>query len=155
MVYARSTPFNPLRRFAATSALIALLSPLVAAGEDDDSLGKQPLTETRREMLQEYKFTPAGTKTAALPSSLISEAPALPKTGVSTPRDVVRMAPFEVRESAETSATLSSAAAPKPDTPGGRAAAKLGIGVHHLEIGKVHVFVNTIFYLPFLVGFEW
>ncbi len=65
------------------------------------------------------------------------------------------MAPFEVRETGASNAAPRPVASRISDTPGGRAAAKLGIGVHHLEIGRVHVFVNTLFYVPFLVGFEW
>ncbi len=150
-----AAPFPPLRRFVATSAFIALLSPSFAVAEGDDSHRTQPLTDTRREMLEEYKFTPPGSRGAAPPSSLHSDAPASPQAHDSTLRDTVKMAPFEVREAGTPNVTLEPAAVPKSDGGAGRAAARLGIGVHHIEIGKVHVFVNTIFFVPFLVGFDW
>jgi hypothetical protein len=139
-------------RFAAPFALIALLSPLLAGADEN---GEHALTDTRREMLQEYKFAPPGTKAAALPTSLNSEAPAVGNSGTQTPKDVIRMAPFEVSETGGSIAALGPASVARSDTPAERAAVKLGTGVHHIEFGKVHVIVNTILYVPFLVGFEW
>jgi hypothetical protein len=142
-----------LKRIAAFSAVVVLLSPFLAQGDEAASSSAPPLTDIRKEMLSEYKFAPSGTKAAPLPTSLHSDAPAQLSGAAPTGRDVVRMAPFEVRE--------TSAAAFMPFAPAisagtrATAASKLGIGVHHMLLGKVHVFVSTLFYVPILVGFEW
>jgi hypothetical protein len=89
-----------LRRIAATTAVLAFLSPFIAEGAD---AGASPVaaapaepapTDIRREMLLEYKFTPAGAKVTPLPSSLHSDAPA----EAAEPADVVRLEPFKVSD---------------------------------------------------------
>jgi hypothetical protein len=106
-------------------------------------------------MLSEYKFTPSGTKAAPLPSSLRSEAPPDSPAIIPAAKDVVSMAPFEVRETGASNAALMPVAPKKPDNPQAVAAAKLGIGIHYMRLGKVRLFVNTIFYVPILIGFDW
>jgi hypothetical protein len=106
-------------------------------------------------MISEYKFAPPGTKPAALPSSLNSIAPAQPPTDKPSGRDVVAMEPYEVRETGAGTSAFLPLSPSKPDSPRTSAAAKLGIGLHRFHVGKLHCFVNTIFYVPILVGFEW
>ncbi len=138
----------PLRRIAATTAVLVLFYPFRTEGADPDcgrSCGTH-LTDIRREMLQEYRFAPQGTPVTPLPTSLHSDAPA-----VHASPDIVRMEPFEVRDVQAAPPVESS----PPDKPAATAATRLGIGAHHMKLGKVHLTVNTIFYVPFLVGFEW
>ena len=35
------------------------------------------------------------------------------------------------------------------------AASKMGIGVHTFRVGKLRIFVSTLFYLPFQGGIAW
>jgi hypothetical protein len=105
-------------------------------------------------MLSEYTYAPQGPKPTPAPDSLHSSAtPAL--RGTPLPRnDAIAMAPFEVSGSKMTGGAslmaLAEPAAPRPTVT-----EKLGIGVHHFKLGKVHMFTKTVFYIPFLIGIEW
>ena len=146
-----------MRRTAATTAALAFLLPLLAGGADFASSGtaaaaaEPPLTDIRREMLSEYRFSPPGTEAAPLPTSLHSEAPAPPDGG----KDIVSMEPFEVHESRPLNSAYPPLAQKEPDKAPSTVAAKLGIGTHSVQLGKVRLFVNTVFYVPFLAGFSW
>jgi hypothetical protein len=106
-------------------------------------------------MLSEYKFAPPGTKVTALPTSLHSEAPPPSPAPAENGKDVVRMEPFEVHESGMSNAAYLPLARRAPDKPPATVASKLGIGEHSVEVGKVHAFVVTVFYVPILAGFSW
>lgn len=137
-------------RFATALSILAFLSPLVAEAQD---VGP-PQTNVRGEMLSEYRFAPLESKSAAMPTALQSDSPPLPVLQ-QTKGDVVKMEPFEVRESGSSNAAYlpleRSSPAKKPAT----VASKLGIGERDFKVGKVHAFVVTIFYIPFVAGFSW
>jgi hypothetical protein len=102
-------------------------------------------------MLLEYKFTPPGAKVTPLPSSLHSDAPA----EAASPAEVVRMEPYTVSDTRAPTAGSLGAIQDKAATPASVAAAKLGIGVHQVKLGKLRLHVSTILYVPFLIGFDW
>jgi hypothetical protein len=142
-------------RRTATAAFTVLLATLPARGAEETPATEPLLSDVRQEMLAEYKFTAAGTKAAPLPSSLHSDAPAEVETIARARKDVVTMAPFEVRDSGVPPLALMPAVSESQAPERKTVAAKLGIGIHRLDVGKVHMFVNTVFFVPFLVGFEW
>jgi hypothetical protein len=142
-------------RLTAASIIVVFLLPILAEGQDAASpQTEKPSNEIRGEMLSEYRFTPSGSKPAAIPTALQSDVPPLP-VSQDTNGDVVKMDPFEVRDSASSSAAylpLERAASVKaPST----VASKLGIGEHDFKVGKVHAFVITILYVPIVAGFSW
>jgi hypothetical protein len=147
-----STPF--LRQKFAAAALFAVLSPLLSLGAED-AVSNSPPTEIRREMLLEYKFTAPGDKAAEAPSSLHSEATVRPLTGFPPGKDIVQMAQYEVREGGMPTPSLLPTAPIRAAGAPATVAGKLGIGVHYLQLGKVRLFVNTVLYVPFLIGFDW
>jgi hypothetical protein len=144
-----------VRRTAVTAVFTVLLASLRVRGAEETTAPQPLLSDVRQEMLSEYKFTAPGTKAAPLPSSLHSDAPAEAGMIAKARRDVVTMAPFEVRDSGVPPLALMPAVSESRSPERKTVAAKLGIGVHRLDFGKVHMFVNTVFYVPFLVGFEW
>jgi len=146
----------PLRTVAASTTVIVLLSPFILSGEEASSANTaNTLTEIRRELLSEYKFSPPGTKATTLPTSLHSEGPPAISVPATNKKDVVRMEPFEVHESGVSNSAYQPLSDKAPDTPSATLASRFGIGVHHFQIGKTHMFVSTIFYVPFIAGFEW
>jgi len=148
--------FIPLSRFAAPSIAIILCSPFFVEGADSAPPSAEPvLTEVRREMLSEYRYAPPGAKAFLAPSSLHSDARPLVATPAATGADVVKMAPFEVREAGAPQSPYIPLAQTESEKTPSSVAAKLGIGTHHMDLGKVHLFATTIFYVPILVGFEW
>jgi hypothetical protein len=144
-----------VKRFATASSIVIFLLPIVVEGQEaPSSQADRPLTAIRGEMLSEYRFTPPGTKPSALPTSLQSDSPPLPVSPAGS-GDVVKMAPFEVRESALSVAALQSIEQPSPEKPPATVASKLGIGERDFMVGNVHAFVISIFYVPFIAGFSW
>jgi hypothetical protein len=142
-------------RFAIASSVVVLLLPIAFKGQEAPmAQADRPLTDIRGEMLSEYRFAPPGAKPAALPTSLQSDSPPLPAPTASS-GDVVKMAPFEVRESALSTAALQSIEQPSPAKPPATVASKLGIGERDFMVGNVHAFVISIFYVPFIAGFSW
>jgi hypothetical protein len=139
-------------RLAPPCLFVVLLFPFMVEGQEAPP-PEAALTDIRNEMLAEYKYAAPGNKTAALPTSLQSESPKIYASG--TEKDVVKMEAFEVRESGLSSAAYQSAEQQSPSKPPATVASKLGIGEHDFEVGKVHAFVVTIFYVPFIAGFKW
>lgn len=105
-------------------------------------------------MLSEYKFAPPGTKPLTLPTSFQSDAPPVPVPSGSS-GEIVKMEAFEVRESTLSIAAFDSPGRKSSNKPPATVAGKLGIGEHDFEVGKLHAFVITIFYVPFVAGFSW
>ena len=112
------------------------------------------LTPIRREMLAEYPYTPEGTPIANLPTSLHSNAPALPTVAV-TDADAVQMDRYVVLESRDAVWPHAIPPASAPAAAPRTVASKLGIGIHKVQVGKVELFATTVFYVPILVGFAW
>jgi hypothetical protein len=102
-------------------------------------------------MLLEYHFQQPGAKPAQAPTSLQSEVPAPLPTLVRS-KDAVQMAPMEV-----TGARMADLGgwAPAPAQEPATVASKLGMGLKRMKLGKAHVFVYRIFYVPYLIGIEW
>lgn len=133
-----------------TLVICAAGFPLWASGADADPAA---LTPMRREMLAEYRYTPTGTPLQELPTSLHSNAPALPAAEAAP--EVVQMDRYEVLESRDAVwPHVIPPAAAAPEAPR-TVASKLGIGVHRVQVGKVELFATTVFYVPILVGFAW
>ena len=65
------------------------------------------------------------------------------------------MEPFEVRESGASEAPILASEPTAPEAEPATVAKKLGIGTHYAKLGKVRVFVSTVFYIPILAGFDW
>jgi hypothetical protein len=105
-------------------------------------------------MLSEYRFTPPGAKPAAIPTSLHSDAPPLPAQPASS-GEIVKMAPFVVRESSSQVAAYQSIGQQSPAKAPATVAEKLGIGERDFTVGNVHAFVVSIFYVPIAAGFRW
>lgn len=143
-----------MRRTAKTLALLCLWSPRLVQGGETPSTTEAP-TDIRREMLSEYKFSAADAKPGPSPSSLRSSLPVQAAAVVPESKEVVKMDPFEVRESGAPSAALMPLAYPPSAPARTTVASKLGIGNHKFQVGKMHMFVSTVFYVPFLIGFEW
>jgi hypothetical protein len=144
---------KPLFPIAAVLAAGLLAVPQVGAADLAPATAAEARSVIRQEMLAEYQYTPPGTKAAALPTSLQSNAPSI--FTFTTPPDVVKMEKFEVQESGMGS---SKGALPNPEdvtVPPRTVASKLGIGVHGKDLGKVRVFAVTFLYVPVLVGFAW
>jgi hypothetical protein len=142
-------------RLATTSLIGVLLLPAVAKSQDaTPSQTDEPHNEIRKEMLSEYRYAPSGSKPAAIPTALQSDSPPLP-VSQETKGDVVKMEPFEVRESGSSNAAYLPLERESPAKTPGTVASKLGIGEHDFKVGKVHAFVITIFYVPFVAGFSW
>jgi len=142
-------------RLATASSIVVLFLPIAVEGQDDaSSQSGKPDTEIRGEMLSEYRFTPPGSKPAAIPTSLQSDSPPLPVSSENK-GDIVKMAPFVVRESASSMAAYQSIEQESPAKAPATVASKLGIGEHDFMVGKTHAFVVTVFYVPFLAGFSW
>jgi hypothetical protein len=142
-------------RLATTSLIAVLLLPAVAQCQDAaPSQTEEPGSDIRGEVLSQYRYVPSGSKPAAMPTALQSDSPPLP-VSQQAKADVVKMEPYEVRESGSSSAAylpLERATSAKPPAT---VASKLGIGEHDFKVGKVHAFVITIFYVPFVAGFSW
>jgi hypothetical protein len=145
---------TPLRRTTFVASVLVLFPAFLAKGEENANSTEPRLSETRRQMLLEYTFSPQGAKPSEAPTSLRSEASVQPRAAAPSGSEVVTMSPFEVRGNAEPGAIGPLAVSRTDDAPA-TVADRLGIGVHNLKLGKVHVFVRTVFYLPFLVGLEW
>jgi hypothetical protein len=142
-------------RFAISSSIVVFLLPIAVNGQEAPlPKADGPPTDIRGEMLSEYRFAPPGAKPVALPTSLQSDSPPLPAQAASG-GDVVKMAPFEVRESALPIAALQSIEQPSPAKPPATVASKLGIGERDFTVGNMHAFVISIFYVPFVAGFRW
>jgi hypothetical protein len=142
-------------RLATASSILVFLLPIVVNGQEaPSSKADVPPTDIREAMLSEYRFTPPGAKPAVIPTSLQSDSPPLPASSASS-GDVVKMAPFEVRESALPISAVQSIEQPSPAKPPATVASKLGIGERDFMVGNVHAFVISIFYVPFVAGFRW
>jgi hypothetical protein len=137
------------------TALLILSQAFTLKADDSGAASTEPSTDIRREMASEYKYLPPGKRAEPLPSSLNSSSTGIPATPRSAEKDVVAMAPFEVRESGTPAmpASMTESNAPKgsPIT----VAQKLGIGAHYAKLGKVRLFVSTVFYIPIIAGFDW
>jgi hypothetical protein len=122
--------------------------------EDSGAALQEPPTDIRRQMASEYTYSPPGKKADAPPTSLNSSSPCLPAAPGTVGKDVVAMAPFEVRESGS-AAMPAMIPGPKGPEGEGTTAKKLGIGTHYAKLGNVRLFVTTVFYIPILAGFDW
>jgi len=142
-------------RLATASSIVVLFLPIVVEGQEAaSSQSVKPDTEIRSEMMSEYRFVPPGSKPAALPTSLQSDSPPL-RESPENKGDVVKMAPFVVRESGSPNAAYQSIEQESPAKAPATVASKLGIGQHDFTVGRTHAFVVTVFYIPFLAGFSW
>jgi hypothetical protein len=141
-------------RLVPIAAALLLSAPFGVRGADAAAADTDPQTDIRKVMLSEYRYTPPGTKTAPAPTALTSASPA-PAAPSSGSADAVRMDPIEVRATGVPIAALLPLEQPAPEKAKATVASRLGIGVHYLKIGKVRLFMNTVFYVPFLVGFQW
>jgi hypothetical protein len=139
-------------RLAPPYSFVIFLFPFVVEGQEAPP-AETALTDIRKEMLSEYRYAAPGIKPAKLPTSLQSDSPAFHAAG--TDEGVVKMEAFEVRESGFSSSATQSIEQHPPSKPPATVASKLGIGEHDFEVGKVHAFVITIFYVPFIAGFRW
>jgi hypothetical protein len=135
---------------------VLLLWPAFALHAEDSGVASpESSTDIRREMASEYRFSPAGKKEEPLPTSLTSSSPVLSTAPIAVGKDVVAMAPFEVRESGGSSLPMLESPTAAHDGTPGTVAKKLGIGTHFAKLGKVRLFVTTVFYIPILAGFDW
>ena len=142
-------------RLATTSLIGALLLAAAARGQDSAaSRIDEPRNEIREEMRSQYRYAPSGSKPAAMPTALQSDSPPLP-VSQSTKADVVKMEPYEVRESGSSSAAYLPLERASPAKAPATVAKKLGIGERDFKVGKVHAFVVTLFYIPIAAGFSW
>jgi hypothetical protein len=140
-------------RFAALSLLLGSICPLTAAGTPDDVTGARP-TGIRNELLSEYKFE-APAKRLTQPITVMTNASTPSQTLTTTPQDtdLVQMAPYTVRETANMDALHSDIVAQRANARTAAMTRKLGIGVHFAPMGPVGLYAVTVFYIPIQVGF--
>jgi hypothetical protein len=133
-------------------ALLLLLGsnyPLDAAEVPNDVTDAPPAS-VRKEMLSEYKFeVPAKDPTQPTASSNSSQ------TLTTVPQDpnLVQMAPYTVRESANMDALHADIVAQMADARTEGITRKLGIGMHVAPVGRLGLYAVTVFYIPIQVGF--
>jgi len=142
-----------LRIPATAACALGLFSALaLGAGESPTPDPKPELSDLRREMLSEYRLAPAGATSAALPSSLHSDSAPLPTPLLERSKDAVQMSPVMVNGApiAELEGVSSN-----PDAGRTTVSSKLGLGLKRMKVGKVHVFMYRIFYIPYIIGIEW
>jgi hypothetical protein len=138
------------------ATVVLLLWPVFTLHAEDAGVVLQdPPTDIRRQMASEYTYSPPGKKEEPPPTSLNSSVPGLPPVPGAPGKDVVAMAPFEVRESGSAAMPALMPEAKAPESGGNTVAKKLGIGTHFAKLGKVRLFVTTVFYVPILAGFDW
>jgi hypothetical protein len=67
-------------------------------------------------------------------------------------KDAVQMSPVLVNGSpiAELGGAATDAGDARPSL-----SSKLGLGLKRMKVGKVHVYMYRIFYLPYIIGIEW
>jgi hypothetical protein len=136
--------------------VLLLLGPVLSLNaEDTGAASSDTPTDIRREMASEYRFSAPGKKADPLPSSLNSSSTGIPTIPSAAGKDVVAMAPFEVRESGSSAVPVLSPEGGAPQGSRATVAEKLGIGTHYAKLGKVRVFVSTVFFIPVLAGFDW
>jgi hypothetical protein len=131
--------------------LIAAAGTLAWASDPD--LGPAaPRTDVRRELLSEFKYV-AHPPQAAAPSPFLAPGaqPGLPPP--SDTSDLVRMAPFTVREMVRMETLHADLVQEKTDAHTAAVMSKLGIGLHVAPVGPVAFYAATLFYIPFAVGF--
>jgi hypothetical protein len=137
--------------------LFALAGRLMAEGSAGQDPGA-PHPEVRAQILSEFRFIPPDTPPAPTPPVLAAPAQAPgPETLPFAGPDIVTMAPFTVRET--TRMEELHAAILKDHSAAVTAAEmrRLGVGLHEISVGPLHLFAGTVFYVPFVVGggFAW
>ena len=126
------------------------------AAEEGNAPVDDPQTDIRKEMLSEYSLTPSKpdpASKAANADSVIVRAKVDPPS--TYPKDVIRMDPFVVQQPGSADTPSEPMLQVAPAARAATAATKLGIGVHHFRLGELRMFAGTVFYIPFVVGFEW
>jgi hypothetical protein len=150
--------FDCVARLATRTALMVLLSSaggLLAAddGRPDDGL---PATDIRRELLSEFKYSPAKKPPdSATPVQSVPKSQQRLDPSSAASSDAVRMAPFEVQDTRTPRNLPALLVQEEPKSPAETIVSKLGIGVHSWKLGKTKLSIHTLFYIPFFVGLEW
>jgi hypothetical protein len=145
----------PSMRSTFSKTMFVFLATLtLKAQEVPSSTTEKHMTEIRKEMLSEFKYAPPGSKPAILPTSLRSDSPLVNVTS-GTEKDVVKMEAFEVRESGSSIRGFEPLEQQSSENAKPTIASNLGIGEHDFTVGKMHAFVISIFYVPFIAGFRW
>jgi hypothetical protein len=144
--------FDPMRS-AALVLLFASIWPLAAA-DAPDAGSDVPHTNIRKELLAEYQYV-APTRIPTLPAPFLTDASTAPQTVPLMPQDpdVVRMAPFTVREGVKMDALHAGIVWQKANARSDAMTGKLGIGVHVARLGPVGFYAVTVFFIPVAVGF--
>jgi hypothetical protein len=136
-------------------AAVAILMVSAGSARADSQAGgdavpqEAPHAEVRNELLAEFTYTP--------PPVTPPETSVILNAGVAAPDPVadavvVTMEPYTVRENLRMeymhSQILEQHAKAKTDLQMRR----LGVGIHSLALGPVHLFAGTVFYIPFVIG---
>ena len=144
--------FDPMR-FAALVLLLACNGRIDAVGGPDTG-SDVPHTNIRKELLSEYKYL-VPPKDQTISGPIVSDASTTPQISAPAPPnlDVVKMAPFTVREGAKMDSLHADIVRQKVNARTDAIASKLGIGVHIAPMGPVGFYAVTVFYIPIVVGF--
>ncbi len=139
-------------RFAALLMLLGTICPLAAVGAPDDQ-AEAPHTNIRKLLLSEYKYAPPKDSTQPAPFLAKPSTPSGPLASTPLDPDLVRMAPFTVRESLKMDSLHADIVMQKAGARTDSIMRKLGIGVHVAPVGPVGFYAVTVFYIPIAVGF--
>ena len=144
--------FDPMRS-AALVLLFASIWPLAAA-EAPDAGSDVPHTNIRKELLAEYQFV-APPKIPTLPAPFLTDTSTAPQTFTFMPQDpdIMRMAPFTVREGANMDTLHAGIVRQEANARSDAMTGKLGNGVHVARLGPVGFYAVTVFFVPVAVGF--
>jgi hypothetical protein len=135
-------------RFGALLLLAVSAGPLAIAADPD---GAQ--TEVRRQLLTEFKYV-ASPKDPVVSAPFLADSTArLPSVAAEPPGpDVVRMAPYTVRQTVKMDELHTAILHEQADARTAAMMAKLGVGLHVVPVGKAYLYAATVFYIPFAVG---
>jgi hypothetical protein len=144
---------SPSMRLVALSLLVGSICPLVAVGAPSD-VTDTLATNIRGELLSEYKFE-APPKDPVQPAPFVTNTSTQPPILPATPQDpnLVRMAPFIVRETAKMDALHAEVVAQEANARTEAITRRLGIGIHVAPMGPVGFYAVTAFYIPIQIGF--
>jgi glucose/arabinose dehydrogenase len=141
-----------LRRRRGLAAVLAALPLCLAAA----SFAQAPVAPApdgaRREILCEFTYTPhAADPEASAPFLAAGVTP--PEPAKPAPDgDLVTMEAYTVRDSTRMETLRADLSAQKARALTSFEMKQLGVGLHVVSASNLHLFVGTIFYIPFVVG---
>jgi hypothetical protein len=129
--------------------LLAVFTGSLAVAADPDSAH----SEIRRQLLSEFKYVAAPKEAVISAPFLADSAPRPPSMAAeSQGRNVVRMAPYTVRQTVKMDELHSAILREQADARTAAMMATLGVGLHVVPVGKAYLYAATLFYIPFAVG---